>query len=93
MAFIRWAVSDREVIKRFLKVAFQLIFAGAIRIRHGGSEERVDAVWHQFSKGGSQSQLTLLIHTPQEARCSKTVTRSGSALSRQGSAITNSKWS
>ena len=48
MAFIWWAVSDREVIRQFLKVAFQPIFAGAIRIRHGGSGEEVDAVRQPF---------------------------------------------
>ena len=74
MAFIRWAVSDREVVRQLVKVALQLIFAGAVRIRHGGSEERVDAVRQQFSKRVSQSQLALLIHISQEARCSKTLT-------------------
>ena len=43
---LRWAVSDRELIH---ERAFQTIFAGAIRIRHGGAEESVDAVWRQIS--------------------------------------------
>ena len=36
------------MIRRLLKVAFQIICAGVTRIRHGGSEESVDAVQRQF---------------------------------------------
>jgi hypothetical protein len=42
--------SDRKLIGQFLQLVFQMIFAKAIRIRHRGSEESVDAVWRQFSK-------------------------------------------
>ena len=45
-----WAVSDRELIGQFLELAFQMIFAWVIGIRHGGSEERIDAVWRQSTK-------------------------------------------
>ena len=45
-ALITWAVSGRELI---FERAFQTIFAGAIRIRHGGAEESVDAVRRQIS--------------------------------------------
>ena len=45
-ALITWAVRGRELI---LKRAFQTIFAGAVRIRHGGAEESVDAVRRQIS--------------------------------------------
>ena len=44
-----WAVSDRELIRQVLELAFQTIFTRAIWIRHGGSEESVDAVRRQFS--------------------------------------------
>ena len=85
MAFIRWAISDREVIRQFLKVAFQIICVRANRIRHVVSEESVDAVRRQFSEWVSQSQLTGPIIIPQaadEAQRSKRLTPSGSALSR-----------
>ena len=48
--FITWAVSDCDLAVRFLELAFQMIFAGDIRIRHGGSEESIDAVRRQSSK-------------------------------------------
>ena len=51
MAFLTLAVSDGEVIRQFLKVAFQMISVGVTRIRHGGLGERVDAVRRQFSSG------------------------------------------
>ena len=43
-----WVVSDRKLIRQFLEHVFQLIFVRAVRIRHGGSEESVDAVRRQF---------------------------------------------
>jgi hypothetical protein len=57
-------VSDRDLIGQFLELAFQMVFAGVVRIRHGGSEESIDAVRRQSSKwvtDRSQSQLTYLI--------------------------------
>ena len=47
---ITWVVSNCEVLEQSLKLAFQTIFARAIKIRHGGSEESVDAVRRQFSE-------------------------------------------
>ena len=81
------------MIRQFLKVAFQMICAGATRTRHGGSEESVDAVRRQFSEWVSQSQLTFLINILQaadEAQRSKRLTPSGSALRGRGSAGRNS---
>ena len=49
--FITWAVSDRVLIGQFLELAFQMIFAGVIRIRHGGCEESIDAVRRQSVLG------------------------------------------
>jgi len=49
-AFITWAVSDRDLVGQFLELAFQMIFAGVIGIRHGGSEESINAVRRQSSK-------------------------------------------
>ena len=83
--FLPWALGDRDVIRQFLKVAFQMIFAGTNRIRHGGSEESVDAVRRQFSEWVSQSQLTFPID---EAQRSMRLTPTGSALSHRGSART-----
>ena len=47
IAFITWVVSARDLIGQFLKLAFRSIFAG---IRHGGSEESIDAVRRHTSK-------------------------------------------
>jgi len=43
-------VSDRDLIRQFLQLAFQMILAGVIRIRHDGSEESIDAVRRQSSQ-------------------------------------------
>ena len=43
-------VSDRDLIRQFLQLAFQMILAGVIRIRHGGSEESIGAVRRQSSQ-------------------------------------------
>ena len=48
-AFITPAFSDREA-GQFLELAFQMNIAGVIRIRHGGLQERIDAVRRQSSK-------------------------------------------
>ena len=45
-----WVVSHWDLIGQFLQLAFQMIFAGVIRIRHGGSKESIDAVRRQSSK-------------------------------------------
>ena len=50
MAFITWVVSAHDLIGQFLQLAFQKIFAGVNGIRHGGSEESIDAVRRQASK-------------------------------------------
>jgi hypothetical protein len=46
--FITWVVSNREVIRQFLELAFQMTFMGPIGIRHGGSKESVDAVQRAY---------------------------------------------
>ena len=78
--FLTWAFSDREM-RQFLKVAFQMICAGVTRIRHRGLEERVRAVWHQFSSGfhtvSWRSRLTS--QAADEAQRSKRLSRRGSA--------------
>ena len=56
-----WVVSD--LIGQFLELAFQMVFAGVIGIRHGGSEENIDAVRRQASRWvtdrfSSQSRVT-----------------------------------
>ena len=60
-AFIPWAVSDHDLVGQFLELAFQMIFEEVIRIRHGGSEESIDAVRRQSSKWVKRIQLTSLI--------------------------------
>ena len=40
-AFIAWTVSDRDLIGQFPKLAFQMIVAGVVRMRHGGSEDSI----------------------------------------------------
>ena len=46
--FITWVVSACDLIRQFLKLAFQRVFVGVSGIRHGGSEESIDAVRRQW---------------------------------------------
>ena len=44
------AICAGEAIEQSLELSFQTIFAGAIKIRHRGSAERVTAVRRQFAE-------------------------------------------
>ena len=39
MFLMTGTVSDCDLIRKFLKLVFQMIVTGVIRIRHGGSED------------------------------------------------------
>ncbi|KIJ89637.1 hypothetical protein K443DRAFT_156092 [Laccaria amethystina LaAM-08-1] len=52
-----WVVCAHEAIGQSLELAFQMIFAGAVTIRHRGSAESIDGVGVNFQNGTGSKKV------------------------------------